>query len=138
LEEHLHENYRGPLSTPSFSKVYLALCYFNMGWRERVLELRNGPMTVAQIIHEFGLEPFLPLFDRQEEASFGQGELVRYGNEFWGSDCRVLGRREVTPFAICRLDDWEVFIEALDGKTAGFVGESEVEPMAEGNGDCSP
>ena len=133
LEEHLHENYQGPLDGPSllFETVHLALCCFNMGWRDRVLDLQDGPMTAAQIIQEFGLEPFLPLFDQQEDAQFKKGEVVRFGNESWGWDCRVIGRRKVTPFALFRTADWELFLEALDGKIVGFVGESEVEPLEE-------
>jgi hypothetical protein len=125
LEEHLWENYQGPLEVPSFSKVHLALCCFNMGERERILELADGPIAVAEVIEEFGLAPWLPLFDRREDAIFHKGDLVSYGDDA----CRVIGRREVTPFAIPRFDDWEVFVETLDGGTAGFVGESEVEPV---------
>ena len=132
LEEHLHENYRGQLGVPPFQKVQLALCYFNMGWRDRVLDLRDGPIKVSEVIQEFGLEPFLPLFNRQEDANFKKGDVVRYGNEHWGYVCRVIGRRAVTPFAMPRFDDWEVFLETSDGETAGFVGESEVEPGEEG------
>ena len=129
LEYYLHEFYRGPLNVPSITNVHLALCCFNAGQRDRVLELKGGPMTVQAIIEEFGLAPWLPLFDRKENARFTKGQLVRYGNEYWGYDCRVLGRRAVTPFAMPRFDDWEVFLDTLDGKIAGFVGEGEVEAM---------
>jgi hypothetical protein len=103
-----------------------------MGWRDRLLDLPNGPLTVAEVIEEFGLRPFLPLFDRREGARFAKGEVVRYGNEHWSYTYRVIGRREVTPFAMLRLDDWELFLESLDGGTTGFVGESEVEAVADG------
>jgi len=131
LEEHLHENYQGPLDGPSllFETAHLALCCFNMGRLDRVLDLQDGPMKVGQIIKEFGLEPFLPLFDQQEEALFRKGQVVRFGNESWGWDCRVIGRRAFTPFALYRTADWELFLEALDGKIVGFVGESEVEAI---------
>jgi len=129
LEEHLHDNYQGTLSVPDFEKVHLVLCYFNMGWRDRVLDLGNGPMPVGDIIKEFGLEPFLPLFDRKVKGSFQKGDLVRWGSESWEYVGRMIGRRAVTPLAVLRLDDWEVFIETLDGKSVGFVSESEVEPV---------
>jgi hypothetical protein len=132
LEHHLHENYRGPLALPSFPQVHLALCCANMDRRDRVLDRRDGPLTVAEVIEEFGLGPFLPLFDRQEGARFARGAVVRYGNEHWSYTCRVIGRREVTPFAMLRLEDWELFVETLDGETTGFVGESEVEAVADG------
>jgi hypothetical protein len=134
LEAHLAENYRGPLDVPAGDKVHLALCCFNrVSLRDRVLELRDGPVTVSQLIKELGLEPFCPLFDQQQEARFKMGDVVRFGNEHWGYVCRVLGRREVTPFAMLRTDDWEIFLEALDGQIVGFVGECEVEPMEETN-----
>ena len=47
LEEHLHENYHGPLAILGYSKLNQALCYANMGWWDRLLELQDGPMTVA-------------------------------------------------------------------------------------------
>ena len=124
LEHHLHDNYRGPLEVLSITDAHLALSCANMGWRDRVVDLDAGRMTVARAIEEFGLGPFLPLFDRREQARFRRGEVVRYE----GRLCRVLGRRAVTPFALPRLDGWELFVETLDGKTAAFVGESEVGP----------
>jgi hypothetical protein len=120
LEEHLHENYRGPLAIPPYSEVHRALCYANMGWRDRVLELSDGPMTVAEIITEFGLEPFLPLYDRQEEADIRLGDPVTYDGDVY----RVVGRREVWPYAAPRTDDFELFLESEDGGTFTFVGES--------------
>jgi hypothetical protein len=124
LESHL-DAYRGSLTVPSFSEVHLALCCANMGWRDREV----GPMKVSAIIEAFNLGAFLPLFDRQDDASFAKGEIVRYGNEHWSYTCRVIGRREVTLFASLRLDVWELFLESLDGETTGFVGESEVEAV---------
>ena len=54
-----------------------------------------------------------------------------YGNEHLSYTCRVMGRQEVTPFAMLRLDDWELILESLDGGTTSFVGESEVEAVAD-------
>jgi hypothetical protein len=122
LEEHLHENYRGPLAIPPYSKVHRALCFANMGRRDRVLELSDGPMSVAEIIEEFGLTPFLPLYDRQEGADIRLGDPVTYEGEVY----RVVGRREVWPYAAPRTDDFELFIEGEDGGTFTVVGESEV------------
>jgi hypothetical protein len=99
-----------------------------MGRRDRVLELSGGPLTVAEAIDEFGLGPFLPLFDRQEEACIRRGDLVTYDGEVY----RVIKRREVWPFAAPRCDDHEVFLETPAGEPFGFVGESEVEPLEGG------
>lgn len=120
LEEHLHENYRGPLAVLPHSKVHRALCFANMGWRDRVLELSDGPLSVAEVIEEYGLEPFLPLYDRLEQASIRRGDLVTYD----GEDYRVVGRREVWPYAAPRTDDFELFLEKEDGSGFTFVGES--------------
>ena len=124
LEEHLHENYQGPLDIPPYSRIHLAICCANMGWNDRVLDLDGGPMTVAEVVKEFGLEPFLPIFDRQEEVEFRLGEFVTYDDEVY----RVVGRREVWPYAAPRFDDFELFIESEDGSTFAFVEESAVEP----------
>jgi hypothetical protein len=120
LEEHLHENYRGSLAILPYSKVHRALCFANMGWWDRVLELQDGPMTVAEVIEEFGLKPFLPLYDRQEEASIRRGDLVTYDGDVY----RVVGRREVWPYSAPRTDDFELFLEREDGSGFTFVGES--------------
>ncbi len=120
LEEHLHENYRGPLAILGYSNLNRALCFANMGWCDRVLEPSDGPMSVAEIIEEYGLEPFLPLYDRREQASIGRGDLVTYDGEVY----RVVGRREVWPYAAPRYDDFELFLESEDGSTFTFVGES--------------
>jgi hypothetical protein len=122
LEEHLHENYRGPLAILPYSKLDRALCFANMGWRDRVLELQDGHMTVAEIIKEFRLTPFLPLYARQEHATARLGEPVTYDGEVY----RVVGRREVWPYAAPRTDDFELFIESEDGCTFTAVGEAEV------------
>jgi hypothetical protein len=91
-----------------------------MGWWDRVLEPSDGPLTVAQAVEEFGLEPFLPLYDRQEEADIRLGDLVTCDGEVY----RVVGRREVWPYAAPRCDDFELFIESEDGSTFTLVGES--------------
>ena len=132
LEEHLHENYRGELDVPDSFEVDLAICYANMGWLDRTLE--DSSMSVAGFIKEFGLKPFLPLLDRQEKARFKKGDLVKYEGEVY----RVIGRREVSPFAAFSTDDFEVFIEPLkeDG-TAGFVPENEIFSMDEAEEDES-
>jgi hypothetical protein len=121
LEEHLHENYRGPLAIIRCSMLDRALCYANMEWWDRVLELEDGPMTVAEIVKEFRLEPFLPLYARQENATVHLGDVVQYD----GQDCRVIGRREVWPFAAPRCSNFEVFIERDDGNGFTFVEEFE-------------
>jgi hypothetical protein len=121
LEEHLHENYRGPLAILPYSKLNRALCYANMNLWDRELELKDGPMTVAEIIREFGLKPFLQLYARQENAAVHLGDLVKCD----GEDYRVIGRREVWPFAAPRCASFEVFIEKEDGTGFTFVEEFE-------------
>jgi hypothetical protein len=121
LEEHLHESYEGPLAILPYSKLNRALCYANMKWWDRVLDLQDGPMTVAEIIKAFRLKPFLPLYARQENAAVHLGDLVKYGCE----DYRVIGRREVWPFAAPRCGSFEVFIEKEDGNGFTFVDEFE-------------
>src|SRR5437899_1497898 len=76
LEEHLHENYEGPLAILGYSKMNRALCYANMRWWDRVLELQDGPLAVAEIIKECGLKPFLPLYARHENATVHLGDVV--------------------------------------------------------------
>src|SRR5258705_12476627 len=85
LEEHIWD-YDGQLGIPSMPKVHLAICCANMGWVDRKLKLLDGPISVADIVKEFGLAPFLSLFDRQEGARFHKGDVVQYCNQA----CRIL------------------------------------------------
>lgn len=135
IEEHLHENYRGPFDIPPYSQVNVALCYFNMGWQDRQLVLWGEPFTVAEVIKEYGLESFVPLFDRFEDARFQKGEIVTYEGEQY----RVIGRREVSPSAGHGFDAFEVFIEPFNGDgTSGFVGEDSVEEENDETTDETP
>jgi len=133
IDQHLDENYRGRLETPSLEMAQAALCYANRGQLDRVLDLPNGPLTVAQVIKEFGLGPFAHLLDdkepgRYQEVRYPAGTLVT----FWKNTCRVIGRRQVTMLAMPRDDDFEVYLESLDGVPMYFVGESMVGPVEEG------
>lgn len=126
IEEHLNDNYRGRLEAPSLEIVHAALCYANRGQADRLLDLPDGAMTVAQVVEEFGLEPFAPLLDdkaldRHHEIRYPVGTLVD-----WEGSCRVIGRRQVTIFAMPREDEFEVFIETQEGTPLYFVGESMV------------
>lgn len=114
------------MSIPSISEVHMAICLFNSGERDRRLKLPDGPMAVARIVKEFGLAPFLPQFDQFEGTEVSKGDLMLYQNHV----CRVFGRREVTPLAALRTDEFEVFVETIDGSTSGFLGESEVTPIS--------
>jgi hypothetical protein len=130
IQQHLDDNYRGRLETPSLKIVHATLGYFNRGQLDRSLDLPDGPMTVAGIVKEFGLEPFAPLLNNQEpdrhgEVRFPIGTLV----DCWGDVCRVIGRRRVTIQAMPREDEFEVFIESEDSTPLYFVGESMVEPL---------
>jgi hypothetical protein len=133
IQKHLDDNYRGRLEAPSLKIVHVALCYFNRGQLDRSLDLPDGPLTVAEIVKEFGLTPFAPLLndqepDRHDEVQYPVGTLV----DFWRDTCRVIGRRRVTNQAMPREDEFEVFIENEDGTPLYFVGESMVEPLEEG------
>jgi len=122
LEELLEDKLDGELDL-----VYKAIAYWNMGWRDRELDLDDSPLTVAEFVKEFGLEAFLPLLDRHEELEFSLGDIVIYA----GQSHQVIGRREVSPLAVPRFDNWELLIEALDGRVSDFVGENDVEPLEE-------
>ena len=133
IQRQLDDNYRGQLETPSLKIVHVALCYFNRGQLDRSLDLPDSPLTVAEIVKEFGLAPFAPLLNDQEPDRHGEicyplGTLV----DFWGDTCRVIGRRRVTIQAMPREDEFEVFIENEDGTPLYFVGESMVEPLEDG------
>jgi hypothetical protein len=91
------------------------------------LDLSGEAMSVADIIKEFDLESFLPLLNQQEEACFRMGELVTW----YDSTYRVIGRRAVSQSVDHRFDDWEVFLEGVDGGIAGFYSESDVERFEE-------
>jgi hypothetical protein len=126
LEEHLDDD------DADLERIYAALCYFNLGQLGRVLDLPDGPMVVAQVIEQFGLGPFATLLndkepDRHGEIRYPVGALV----DFSGDVCKVIGRRRTTILAMPAEDDFEVFLESVDGKPKYFVGESmvsEVEP----------
>lgn len=125
IEHHLHDVYQGEMSLPSIPKVHQAICLFNSGERDRRLNLPDGPMAVAKIVEEFGLTPFLSQIDQFEGAEVNKGDLVLYQRQV----CRVLGRREVTPLAVLRTDEFEVYVETLDQKNAGFVSPSVAYPI---------
>lgn len=128
LEQHLRENYRGKTPIP-WSSVSRVICCYGMGWHDRAIGFPGGPMTVAGCAGEFGVQPFVRLFNRFDECPvFQRGESVRWGAESWEYIGRVIGRRAVARTAMLRLDDWEVYIEAFDGSDVGFVSETEVEP----------
>lgn len=109
--------------------AHAAMCYFNMGQMKMKLDFPDSP-TVAEVVKEYGLAPLAPLLndqkpDRNNEVRYPVGTQV----EFDGDKCRVIGRREVTIFAMPREDDFEVFLESLEGKPMYFVGESMVETV---------
>lgn len=135
IRRHLDDNYRGRLEPPSLEVAHAALGHFNLGRLDRVLNLPDGPMPVAEVVAEFGLGPFAPLLDdkepdRQGEIRHPVGSLV----DFWGEVCRVIGRRRATIHAMPREDEFEVFLEKLDGTPLYFVGESMVVPVEEVTG----
>ena len=112
--------------------IHAALCYANLGQLDRVVDLPGEP-TVAQVIEQFSLGPFVPMLNDQEPDRHGEirypvGTLV----DFYGDVCRVIGRRKVTILAMPRGDDFEVFLESQDGNPMYFVGESMVGPVEKG------
>ena len=120
LEEHLDDKLDAPMKT-----AYRIMGYANMGWAGRVLNVNNRSSTVAELVKELDLTPFLPLLDRHEEFLYSLGDIVVYEGQAY----QVIGRREVSPFAAPRFDDWELLIEALDGSMCVFVGEGHVEGL---------
>lgn len=120
LEEHLDGKTDEPEET-----VIRYLAYFNMGFSGRVVDLNDRALTVAEVVRELDLAPFLPLLDRTEDFKFPLGELVIYEGETF----QVIGRRAVSAFAAPRFGDFELLIESLTGNRFGFVCEDEVEPV---------
>lgn len=118
LEEHLDDD------DPDLERINAALCYFNLNQLDKVLDLPGDP-TVAQVIEQFGLGPFARLLnnkepDRHNEIRYPLGTVV----DFYGDVCKVIGRRRTTTLAMPAEDDFEVFLESLDGTPKYFVGES--------------
>lgn len=110
----------------TWSDAHAVLCYFNMGQTKMKLDLPGNP-TVADVVKEYGLESVAPLVndqqtDRNNEVRYPVGTQV----EFCGDKCRVIGRRKVTIFAMPREDDFEIYLESLEGTPMYFVGESMV------------
>lgn len=128
LEAALEEHLGGKTDEPEES-VIRTLAHHNMGWQERTVDLGDRSVTVAEFVRELGLAPFLPLLDRHEESLYSLGDIVIYE----GQSNQVIGRREVSPLAAPRFDDWELLIEALDGSTSEFVGEGHVEALDDEN-----
>ena len=129
LEQHLDDD------DADVERINAALCYFNLGQLDKVLDLPGGP-TVAQVIKQFDLGPFAPLLndkqlDRHGEIRYPVGTQV----DFYGDVCKVIGRRRTTILAMPAEDDFEVFLETLDGKPKYFVGESMVSNENEADED---
>lgn len=123
LEEHLDDD------DADLERINAALCYFNLGQLDKVLDLPGRP-TVAQVIEQSGLGPFAPLLndkepDRHNEIRYPVGTLV----DFYGDVCKVIGRRPTTILAMPSDDDFEIYLESVEGKPMYFVGESMVEPV---------
>ncbi len=124
LEQHLDDD------DADLERINAALCYFNLNRLDKVLDV-DGP-TVAEVIEQFGLGPFATLLndnepDRHNEIRYPVGTLV----DFYGDVCKVIGRRRTTILAMPAEDDFEVFLESVDGTPKYFVGESMVEPVEE-------
>jgi len=130
LEAALEEHLDGKTDQPE-EDVIRSLAHHNMGWTERTVDLDERTLTVAEYVKELDLTLFLPLLDRIEEFQFPLGELVAYEGETF----QVIGRRAVTAFAAPRFGDFELLIESLTRNMAGFVSESEVEPVEGGETD---
>lgn len=124
LEAALEEHLDGKTDQPE-EDVIRTLAHHNMGWTERKVDLDHRTLTVAEVIREFDLAPFLPLLDRIEDFKYPLGELVAYEGETF----QVIGRRAVSAFAAPRFGDFELLIESLTRNMAGFVSEDDVEPV---------
>lgn len=120
LEEHLDGK-----TDHSEEDVIRTLAHHNMGWAERMVELDDRTLTVAEFVNELDLAPFLPLLDRIESFKYPLGDLVTYEDEAY----MVIGRRAVTALAAPKFGDFELLIESLTGNRVGFVSENDVEPV---------
>jgi hypothetical protein len=109
----------------SLDDVYRILGYFNLGDRDRIVDVGGVPENVGEFVARHGLQPFVALLNELDGSEFSIGDVVAYG----GSACRILGRRAVSPFAVPRYDDHELLLESLESGTVGFVGEGEVEAL---------
>ena len=128
LEQHLDDD------DADLERINAALCYFNLNQLDKVLDA-DGP-TVAEVIEQSGLGPFAPLLndkepDRHNDIQYPVGTLV----DFYGEVCRVIGRRRTTILAMPAEDDFEVFLESVDGKPKYFFGESMVSDENDGDED---
>jgi hypothetical protein len=124
LEAALEEHLDGKTDQPE-EDVIRTLAHHNMGWQDRMIELDDRTLTVAEFVKELDLKPFLSLLDRLEDFRFPLGDLVAYEGETF----QVIGRRAVTAFAAPRFGDFELLIESLTRSMAGFVSENDVEPV---------
>lgn len=125
LEEALY-NHDDPLDD-----VLRILGLYNLGDRNRNVDLNGVSVNVEEFVAQHDLTPFVALLNNQEDFHLSIGGVVSYG----GGACRILGRKAVSPFATPRYDDWELLIESLDSGTVGFVGEGEVESVENDEAD---
>ena len=116
-------------SEDSLDDVYRVLGQFNLGDRDRSVDVGGVSENVGEFVARNGLQPFVALLNELEGSQLPIGQIVSYG----GSACRVLGRRAVSPFATPRYDDYELLLESLESGTVGFVGEGEAEALDDGN-----
>lgn len=130
LEAALEELLDGKTDQPE-EDVIRTLAHHNMGWLDRMIELDDRTLTVAEFVKELDLAPFLPLLDRTEDFKWPLGEIVAYEGEAF----QVIGRRAITALAVPRFGDFELLIESLSRNMAGFVSEDEVEPVEGGEAD---
>jgi hypothetical protein len=66
LEQHARNLGLGPVSDGDFLAMQLALGFANLGVTDKPVPLSGGrKLTVAQVIEEFKLEPFLEAQDKQ-------------------------------------------------------------------------
>ena len=124
LEWHLNDNCQAALDCESAQVI---LCYAVMGRWDEPFDLDDREMTVAEIIEEFRLRPFVKLFEGEGQDEIALDDLV----EAMGETYRVIGIRQVTPFAMPRCDEWEVMLETLDGEPLHLAGLSEVTKLSE-------
>jgi hypothetical protein len=69
LERHFRNFGLSPVSDDDFLTIQFAIALGNLGLMDRLLALSNDrQVTVAQVIEEFKLKPFLEAHDNQGES----------------------------------------------------------------------
>lgn len=126
LEEHLPDDV-------AEQDAMIAIAHAAWG-RGDDIQIAIGDRMISgnQLVERCALKPFVDVVRACNERAkadggFSPGDLaIGYGEIY-----RVLMRREITPLAMPRTDDYEVLLEKLNGAYFGFSAENEIERIAD-------